>query len=651
MAVADTATDPLVKLVAMDSVTSLTYRKDNETFAAYCLEYIDLAKELDSIEAAARKAISLGHTMSVVKNEPATTLEVIDGILIHKYKITDPSILARLYIKRGGANYRLDLNEAVNDYQKAIESLNEIEVFTHSDSLYLADAYLFNGQAYSNLNKFVPAGENFENSYKLFETLGDYEYMFYAQQGNTLMYSMNGFFDKAISEREKNISKILELGLEHHLATEYYNQALDFEKVGESTKHIEFLRKSLEAHENNMENNNTGAAPMHVYSALVAYYCEHGDLETAGNYIADMQEQWDPEGKNEWGESQYNNAMATYHYHNGDYNTALEYAKLRLVNAKNLNHGDGIIGAHDQLADIYQSQGAFEKSLENRSAYARMKDSIYNKSTANSLAYYQTLYESEKTEKELVEKNTSIQLLEKDNESFKKMIVFSIVSLVLLFGVILLFRNQRHLRNKKNLQEKFSQDLLVSQEEERMRISRDLHDGLGQRLLVIKNRLVASKDEETKDMVDGTIEEVRAISRDLHPFQLQEMGITRAIEHTLSQIDENTSLFISSEIDNIDDLFNPEQEVNIYRIVQESLSNVIKHAKAEASKVSVKKQTDNIEISIKDNGVGFDISEKYQNVKSLGLKTLLERTKFLNGQMKIHSGKNDGTLVQFQFPV
>ncbi|HBY66709.1 MAG TPA: histidine kinase, partial [Flavobacteriaceae bacterium] len=92
-------------------------------------------------------------------------------------------------------------------------------------------------------------------------------------------------------------------------------------------------------------------------------------------------------------------------------------------------------------------------------------------------------------------------------------------------------------------------------------------------------------------------------------------------------------------------------EVNIYRIVQETLNNILKHAKAEASKVTIKKLTGNIVISIKDNGVDFDFTEKYQNVTSLGLKTLLERTRFLNGQMKVKSIKNNGTIIIFQFPV
>jgi signal transduction histidine kinase len=335
----------------------------------------------------------------------------------------------------------------------------------------------------------------------------------------------------------------------------------------------------------------------------------------------------------------------------GKLDEALELALKKLDIAKKIGLEDEIMSSYSFLSELYFEKGDYKKSVENNQAANAIKDSIYNRSTANALAYYQTLYETEKKEKELVEKTASINLLEKDNEGFKKAMIFGGIAILLGFGLILLFRNQRHLRSNKILQEKFSQELLISQEGERRRISKDLHDGVGQQLLVIKNKLMANGDADTKKMVDHTIEEVRAISRDLHPFQLQELGITKAIEYTINMIDENTTLFISAEIDNIDNIFSKEDEVNIYRIIQESLSNILKHANAEAGKVSVKKFANNILISIRDNGVGFDFTEKYQDVKSLGLKTLLERTKFLKGQMKVTSKRDTGTVLEFQFPL
>jgi len=318
--------------------------------------------------------------------------------------------------------------------------------------------------------------------------------------------------------------------------------------------------------------------------------------------------------------------------------------------SKQMRYEEDIIASHELLSKIFEAKGDYKNALMEKDTYMKLEDSIYNKTTANSLAYYQTLYETEKKEHEIIAKNASIQLLEKDNQATQRRMIFITVALLLTFGIILLYRNRMQMQHKKQLQERFSQELLVSQEDERTRISKDLHDGLGQQLLLVKNKLVEKGDEETKNLVDRVIEDVRSISRDLHPFQLQELGITRAIEMTLTQIDENTSLFISSEIENIDNIFDKKQEINLYRIVQESLTNIIKHAKAEASKVTLRRLSNGVSLEIKDNGVGFDFSEKYHSVQSLGLKTLLERTKFLNGQLKITSKKDNGTTLDFFFP-
>ncbi len=633
------------RLVAMDSVVSKARETNLNTFVGYSLKYIELAKELDSIEAAARKMIDVHYSLSTVKNEPRQALTIIDGILARKYKINNSYLLGGLYLKRGESNKKLNLTDAIEDYKMAIAS------FSDKDSLFIADAYLFSGQVYSNLGKFVPAGESYRKAYNYFEALKDYEYMFYAQQGITTMFSMNGFHEKAMIEREKNIEKIESLGLMHHLPTEYYNQALDYEKIGNKIKYLEYLFKAKDAIDNSREQNMEISNEMYVYTELVDYYCESGQLDAAEDYLALINQFHDNSMDDLITSSQYLGANAKYHYARGEFERALDFAKQKLAKAESLKYEENILASHKLLSNIYFAMGNYRQALGHEQAYSELKDYIYNKGVANSLAYYQTLYETEKNEKELVEQKASIQLLEKDNQTFKKLMIFGGVALLLLFGVILLYRNQLYFKNKKVLQEKFSQELIVSQEEERMRISKDLHDGLGQRLLVLKNKLFSNGDDETRNMIDETIEEVRSISRDLHPFQLQEMGITKALEHTVTQIDENTTLFISSEIDNIDNIFNQEAEVNIYRIVQESLSNILKHAKAEASKVSVKKMANFVVISIKDNGVGFDFSDKLQNVKSLGLKTLMERTRFLNGQMKVESKVNNGTTLQFQFPI
>ncbi|MCT8339597.1 sensor histidine kinase [Flavobacteriaceae bacterium TK19130] len=637
--------DTLAKLQVIDSLLDKSfYAGEYDVFIPYSIEYIEMAKSIDSIEWAAKKAMNLQAPLSSYENDPIKAVRIIDGVLAHKYKIKDSFLLGGLYLKRGRANEKIDLKLAIEDFDKALDN------FAVNDSVHRADAYLFSGRANSNLGRFVKASEKFEIAYRIYEDLKDYQYMTTARQGIITMFSRSGFYEKAEKERQKLIETLKNLENQRYLVTEYYNQALDYAKIGATDKELRYLGMALDLLNDTDPDETDYVNRVNIHSKYAEYYTKAYQYQKARDHIK-MLDAWAPKITYEpTSLSNYHGAKARYFQAIGSLNKALEHGKEKLRYAENVGHEDEVMNAHLLLSGIYADRGNFKKSLENKNAYLDLRDSIYNKAAANSLAYYQSLYEIEKKEKELMEKNTNIQLLEKDNESFKKIVFFSSLALVLTFGLILLYRNQRHLRINKYLQEKFSQELLVSQEQERRRISKDLHDGLGQRLLLIKNKIVANGDETTMSMVDTAIEEVRTISRDLHPFQLQEMGITKAIEHSLTQIDENTSLFVSSQIENIDGLFSKEQEVNIYRIVQESLNNIIKHANAEATKVLVKKIRGNVLISIKDNGVGFDFNAKLQNVKSLGLKTLMERTKFLNGQMKVKSTKGIGTTLVFQFP-
>ncbi len=625
----------------MDSVISKTFRKDNDTFITYSQEYITLAKELDRIEAAARKAMNLQYILSNFKNESRSAVTIINSVLAEKYKIKDSFLLGGLYLKRGGANYRLDLEKAIEDYTLAIEN------FGKKDSIYIADAYLFRGQAYSNIGQFVPAGENYDKAYTYFEALKDYQYMAHAQQGTITMFSRNGFYEKAKEERDELITKLEGLGLKDFVTTELYNQALDYRNQKKQQLTIDFLKRA----KNNISPETKGTTiHLNILAALVSEYSKLNKYTLASQHMELLEGYSQNLKAEQYANLSYYDAKANYFNTFGSRKEALKFATKKLQAAQNLRYNEQIMASHLLLSEIQENLGDYKSSLENKKLYQAKKDSLFNSSSANSLAYYQTLYETEKKENELISKNANIQLLEKDNEAFINVVIISSIALLLTFGVILLYRNQLHLKKKKTLQEGFSQELLASQENERKRISKDLHDGLGQQLLVLKNKLITSGNTEAKEMVDASIEEVRTISRDLHPFQLQELGITKAIEHTITQIDENTSLFISSEIENIDHLFTPDQEVNIYRIVQESLSNTLKHANAEASKVSVKKMADQVIISIRDNGQGFEFTEKLKNIKSLGLKTLMERTKFLNGTMKVQSKKENGTFIEFQFP-
>jgi len=629
------------KLISLDSVLSKSFRTDPDIFIEYSLSYIDLAKTLDSIEGAAKKAMNVQNILVNIKKDPKKAVKIINGVLLRKDEIRDSFLLGGLYLKKGMANSKLDLKRSIMDFSEAMRN------FAVKDSIHRADAYLYRGHAYSYLGDFVAAGNDYDKAYNYYKSLEDDDYMLRAQQGKITMFSLHGFYDLARNERDALIGKLIELNRTEFLATEYYNQSLDYQKIGNHQLQLQFLLKANKYQNDGQKN----TMYFNIHSKLMEYYSANNNLRRAKEELDLIEPYLSQILGDRFAELSYNGAKSSYLMAIGDLDSSLDFAQIKLEIADSLGIEDEIMGSHLMLSEIYRKIGDYEMSLESKDRYSKMRDSLYYRSNTNSLAYYKSRYDIQEKEKEFSKQKSDIRLLEKDSETFKNLMFFVSLAIMLLFGIVLLYRNRQNLNSKKKLQEVFSQKLLVSQEEERRRISKDLHDGIGQQLLLIKNKLILIGDQETKKMVDMTIDEIRNISRDLHPFALQELGITRAIEHTLQRIDENTTLFISSEIDNIDDLFSPEEEVNIYRIVQESLSNIIKHANAEASKVLVKKYTNNITISIKDNGVGFDFPAKYQDKKSLGLKTLLERTKFLKGQMKVISKKENGTLIEFKFPI
>jgi signal transduction histidine kinase/ligand-binding sensor domain-containing protein len=207
----------------------------------------------------------------------------------------------------------------------------------------------------------------------------------------------------------------------------------------------------------------------------------------------------------------------------------------------------------------------------------------------------------------------------------------------------------------------FSRQLIESQEAERKRIASELHDGLGQSLVIIKNRaMLGLKKGDDKERVDrelGSIsesasqalEEVREITNNLRPQLLDRLGLTRAIQSMLKKVAGVVE--IESEIDLIDDLFTENEEISIYRIVQESVNNIIKHSNASNASVSIKRDASSVAIKIEDNGKGFDLANTNAERRKLGLVGLNERAQLLRGEVLIESRPGAGTKIRVSIPI
>jgi len=221
----------------------------------------------------------------------------------------------------------------------------------------------------------------------------------------------------------------------------------------------------------------------------------------------------------------------------------------------------------------------------------------------------------------------------------------------------------RQLERKQEAREAFTKQLIDSQESERKRIAGELHDGLGQDLLVIKNSALFALNmtepgspaqeqfNEISSMTSRALEDVRQITYNLRPYHLDQLGLREAIEFMLEKAASASAIRFSAEIDEVDGLFSKEAEVNLYRIVQESVNNIVKHSGASQAKVALKcdgPEGSHVQLRVEDNGRGFQTNPATSSElrrRGFGLIGIAERARMLGGKESIQSVPGQGTII------
>ena len=239
---------------------------------------------------------------------------------------------------------------------------------------------------------------------------------------------------------------------------------------------------------------------------------------------------------------------------------------------------------------------------------------------------------------------------------FTGLIVLTLSGLVYSFYRMQMSR----MRKAHATQRAFSQQLIETQEGERKRIAAGLHDSLGQNLLIIKNRALLGLQSPTGDDVardqlqeisgisSQTLDEVREIAYGLHPYQMDRLGLTKALQAMLRKVAAVSEIEFSYDIDNIDGLFPADSEINIYRILQECINNILKHSEAKTARVAVNRDRGVVQISVADDGRGF--SSEVNNVRlspslGFGLLGISERARMLGGNQTIQTTPGKGTTI------
>ena len=239
----------------------------------------------------------------------------------------------------------------------------------------------------------------------------------------------------------------------------------------------------------------------------------------------------------------------------------------------------------------------------------------------------------------------------------------SLAVLACLGSLFLIYsRHIKSLEKRRAEQEEFSRKLIESQENQHQRIAAELHDSLGQDLLIIKNWALIGLQNgadssrqlaEISETASAAIDEVREIAYNLRPYHLDELGLKKALESMLERVAKSSTISFVWEIDPVDEFFPHGAEINFYRIVQEFLNNIVKHSGASEAGVKIRRRDDQrLTLLVWDNGTGFDtdaMALKRASQSGFGLSGINERSRILGGKIAINSAPGEGTTIKLTF--
>jgi len=220
----------------------------------------------------------------------------------------------------------------------------------------------------------------------------------------------------------------------------------------------------------------------------------------------------------------------------------------------------------------------------------------------------------------------------------------------------------RERRERELLREQYVSGVIIAQEDERKRIARELHDSTSQSLTSLLVGLQNLKNagagdelecriEELRQVISGTLDEVRTISWRLRPAMLDDLGLIKALERYIADYEGRYGIAIDFMVTHVDERLPVAVETAVYRIVQEALTNIARYAQAESASVIIDRRGDRLRVIVEDDGVGFNPDEARARGKSLGLQGIRERASLFGGTLAIESQPGQGASLFIEIPL
>jgi signal transduction histidine kinase len=369
--------------------------------------------------------------------------------------------------------------------------------------------------------------------------------------------------------------------------------------------------------------------------------------------------------------------MAACYMNLGNLPKARALAVLVLNKSNRINMPLGKVQSLQLLTAIEEKSGNIDKAYQYQNRWMQVSDSVKKEKVQGQMHEIEMKYQNAEKEKQILQlqNGNALQSLSLHKKSaFNYFLIGSVAALLITgFLVYRTLRNRQQLATQQDeLQrqrirelEKDKQLVAVdsmfkAQEEERSRMAKDLHDGLGGMLSGVKLSLGAMKgniilsEDNTRlfakvlDQLDHSISEMRRVAHNMMPEALVKLGLEQAIQDYCDGLNESIQLHFKVQFHGLETRLEAATEIVVYRIVQELINNVVKHADATVVLVQIMHHDNNLNITIEDNGKGFDVSN---SSKGDGLNNVRSRVDYLKGQLDIQCVPGKGTSVHIDLTI
>ncbi len=530
------------------------------------------------------------------------------------------------------------------------------------------------GNAYLHKKDRVTAIEYYIKSVRLWETCGDQNYL-------SLVYAnINGLLDE-----QKEHNRALEFGnkavaLAQKIEDRFsevnglINLAATYGYLGQHEKQYGLLERALPLAKETKDLDQIAT----VYHIMGDYFFKKENFSSALEKYLESYSYVKQMG-NKYHLCTICTALAQAYNGLNENGKALQYILLAEKTANEVGTRTDLKEIYKTRAEIEQQAGNFKLASEYFSKTLIVSDSLFKAETSEKIAEVEAQYQNEKKQQAIIqlEKDKQIQALTiKQKSTLNYFLIGSLAALMIVS--FLGYRNSRHRHQLAKQQDQIQQQhirelekdkqlvavdsMLKGQEEERSRLAKDLHDGLGGLLSGVKFSLSNMKDslivtpdnmavfERSLDMIDTSIRELRRVAHNMMPEMLTKFGLDEALKEYCNTVNATKLVTVKYQSHGMETRLEKSIEIIVYRIIQELLNNVLKHAVATEVFVQLIREESRLNVVVEDDGKGFDTSLP-ENNKGAGWANIRSRVEYLKGQLEIHSEQGKGTLVNIEFKV